>query len=139
MAAIMDLKVIGAGLGRTGTLSLKFALEQIGFGPCYHMTEVMLNPEAPALWVQAANGSPDWESIFRGFVATVDFPACTFWRELSEYYPEAKVLLSVRDPERWFESTQATIFSEQSFQRLKQTPLRPFIEKTVWNSFGDRI
>jgi hypothetical protein len=135
----MALKVIGAGLGRTGTLSLKFALEQIGFGPCYHMTEVMLNPEAPAHWVRAANGDPNWETTFNGFIATVDFPGCTFWRELAEFYPEAKVLLSVRDPEKWFESTQETIFSEGAQKMLSQTPLREFIEKTTWKLFGDRL
>jgi Sulfotransferase domain len=137
---IMSLKVIGAGMGRTGTLSLKFALEQIGYGPCYHMTEVMLNPEAPSLWVRAANGDPDWEATFNGFLATVDFPGCTFWRDLSDYYPQAKVLLSVRDPEQWFESTQATIFSEPARQMLLSTPMGEFVEKTTWKVFGtDRL
>src|SRR5215467_3284539 len=121
---IMSLKLIGAGFGRTATLSLKLALEQIGYGPCYHMVEVMMNPESVPFWIRAADGDPDWEAIFKNYLSTVDFPGCTFWRALSEFYPEAKVLLSVRDPEKWFESTQATIFSEQSFQRLKQTPLR---------------
>src|SRR5262245_19137133 len=118
----MAVQLIGAGLGRTGTPSLKFALEQIGFGPCYHMPEVMLNPEASQHWVRAANGNPDWEAIFNGFVATVDFPGCTFWRELADYYPDAKVLLSVRDPEQWFESTQETIFSEAARKMLSQGP-----------------
>src|SRR5262245_36416122 len=110
----MPLKVIGAGFGRTATLSLKGALEQIGYGPCYHMVEVMLEPENVGHWIRAANGNPDWETIFKGFVSTVDFPGCTYWRELSQLYPEAKVLLSVRDPQTWFESTQATIFSEMA-------------------------
>jgi hypothetical protein len=135
----MALKVVGAGLGRTGTLSLKFALEQIGFGPCYHMTEVMLNPEAPPLWIRAAEGGPDWEATFDGFAATVDYPACSFWKELSDYYPDAKVLLSVRDPDQWFDSTQATIFSEHARQMIMQTPMRAFMEKTAWKVFGDRI
>jgi len=135
----MPLKLIGAGLGRTGTLSLKFALEQIGYGPCYHMTEVMISPDAAAHWVRAANGNPDWETIFNGFVGTVDFPACTFWRELADFYPDAKVLLSVRDPEQWFESTQATIFSDRARQMLIQTPMKEFIEKTTWRMFGDRL
>jgi len=135
----MSLKLIGAGLGRTGTLSLKFALEQIGFGPCYHMTEAMLNPEAPAHWIRAADGNPDWETLFNGFVATVDYPGCTFWRELAGYYPEAKILLSVRDPEHWFESTQETIFSDRAIAMLNQTPMRPFLEKTAWKDFGSRI
>jgi hypothetical protein len=136
----MSLKLIGAGFGRTGTLSLKFALEQIGFGPCYHMTEVLVAPESPAHWVRAADGHPDWETIFKGFASTVDFPACTFWRELSQFYPQAKVLLSVRDPEKWFESTQETIFSERAVNMLKGIPpMKEFMDKVTWIHFGDRI
>jgi len=135
----MALKVIGAGYGRTATLSLKFALEQIGFGPCHHMAEVMLKPETAADWMRAADGHPDWERIYNGFVSTVDFPGCTFWRELSNFYPDAKVLLSVRDPDQWFDSTQATIFSERSMKMLGQTPMRSFIEKVAWNVFGEHI
>jgi len=107
----MPLSVIGAGFGRTGTLSLKLALEQLGFGPCYHMLEVFKNPQAAGWWEAAADGAPtDWEQIFQGYQATVDWPAATFWRELAEAYPQAKVILSLRDPEAWFASTQATIF-----------------------------
>jgi hypothetical protein len=135
----MSLKIIGAGLGRTGTLSLKLALEQLGFGPCYHMVEVMLHPEATALWINAADGNPDWEAIFNGYVATVDYPGCGFWRQLADFYPDAKVLLTVRDPEEWFESTQATIFSPESVKRLGATPMAPFFQKTAWRAFGDRI
>lgn len=135
----MALKLIGAGLGRTGTMSLKLALEQLGFGPCYHMVEVFLHMEAAPLWMDAADGKPDWNAIFNGYAATVDYPGCKFWRELSALYPEAKVLLSVRDPEQWFESTQATIFSPDSVKSLSASPMRALIEKTVWNAFGDRI
>jgi len=135
----MALKVIGAGLGRTGTLSLKMALEQLGIGPCYHMVEVMMHPEAAALWIGAANGKPDWDAIFHGYAATVDYPGCSFWRELSAFYPDAKVLLSLRDPDQWFESTQATIFSAQAMEMIGRSPMKPFLEKTVWNEFGDRI
>jgi hypothetical protein len=136
----MALKVIGAGLGRTGTLSLKVALEQLGFGPCYHMTEVMMHPEtAPALWLRAADGDPDWERIFSGYAATVDYPGCRFWRELARAYPDAKVILSVRDAHKWFESTQATIFSPQAIEMMSASPIREFIEKNAWNDFGDRI
>jgi hypothetical protein len=106
----MTLKVIGAGFGRTGTLSLKLALEQLGFGPCYHMVEVFKNPQAPQWWVDAADGRPDWATIFGGYNATVDWPNATFYAELAEAYPEAKVILTERDPEAWFASTQATIF-----------------------------
>ena len=135
----MSLKIIGAGLGRTGTLSLKLALEQLGLGPCYHMVEVMLHPEATALWINAADGNPDWEAIFKGYAATVDYPGCGFWKRLADFYPDAKVLLTVRDPEEWFESTQATIFSPDSVKRLSATPMAAFIQKTAWSSFGDRI
>ncbi len=107
----MVLKVIGAGFGRTGTMSLKLALEHLGFGPCYHMTEVFKNPAAPGWWIDAADGHPDWERIFEGYQSTVDWPNATFYAELAEAYPEAKVILTERDPEAWFRSTQATIFS----------------------------
>ena len=110
----MTLEVIGAGFGRTGTMSLKAALEQLGFDPCYHMVECF--PKGPGhwkLWEEATTGNPDWEAIFEGFTATVDFPACTSYAALAEHYPEAKVILSVRDPEKWFQSTQDTIFAPQ--------------------------
>ena len=135
----MALKVIGAGLGRTGTLSLKLALEQLGFGPCYHMVEAMLNLQSIPLWVQAADGNSNWNAIFKDYASTVDYPGCSFWRPLADFYPDAKVLLSVRDPEQWFESTQATIFSEDSMTRMGASPMRAFMEKTVWTSFSDRI
>lgn len=135
----MSLEVIGAGLGRTGTVSLKLALEQLGFGPCYHMTELLMHPDHAPGWVRAADGHPDWEGIFCGYAATVDYPGCTFWRELAQLYPSAKVLLSVRDPDQWFESTQATIFNDASSATLNASPLREFFEKTVWRDCRDRI
>ena len=106
----MTMRLIGAGFGRTGTLSLKGAIEQIGAGPCYHMMEVAPHQHA-ALWHAAAKGEAQpWDEVFAGFHATVDWPACTFWRELSAYYSDAKVLLTVRDPERWYESVNNTIY-----------------------------
>jgi hypothetical protein len=121
----MALKVIGAGLGRTGTLSLKVALEQLGFGPCYHMAEVLMALDtAPDLWIRAGEGRPDWERHLPGISSTVDYPACIFWKELADYYPDAKVLLSVRDPQSWFESTQASIFGPM-MELLRQTPAGP--------------
>jgi len=109
----MPLDVIGAGLGRTGTLSLKLALEQLGLGPCYHMLEVRSAPERLEHWTRIAAGEQlDWEEVFAGFRSTVDWPACNYYRELMARYPTAKVILSLRDPEAWFRSTQATIFSE---------------------------
>ena len=109
----MTLKVIGAGFGRTGTASLKMALEKLLDGPCYHMSEVLGKPGQVDLWLDVAAGKPDWPAIFDDYVATVDFPACTYWRELADFYPDAKIVLSVRDAERWFDSTQRTIFSKK--------------------------
>ncbi|MDT0300863.1 sulfotransferase family protein [Streptomonospora wellingtoniae] len=101
------LKVIGAGLPRTGTSSLKSALERLGFGPCHHMFEVMSHPEHIERWMPALEGgSADWDHVFEGYRAAVDFPAAIFWRELSRTYPDAKVILTVRDPRRWHESVR---------------------------------
>jgi hypothetical protein len=105
------LRVIGAGFGRTGTMSLKVALEILNFGPCYHMIEVFENPEHIGFWEAAWRREPvDWDAFFADYEATVDWPACTFYAELLERNPEAKVLLSVRDPDGWYESTRNTIY-----------------------------
>lgn len=107
----MPLDIIGAGIGRTGTVSLKLALEMLGFGPCHHMMELLEDPSAAPEWVKAwRQQSPDWERIYRGYNAAVDFPTYQHYRTLAERYPEAKVILTVRDPERWYESAEATIF-----------------------------
>lgn len=107
----MTLDVIGAGFGRTGTLSLKVALEQLGFGPCYHMMEVMGSPVKPGHWADLVAGAdPDWETIFEGYRSTVDWPACHWWRELADHYPEAKVILSLRDGDGWYDSVMNTIY-----------------------------
>jgi hypothetical protein len=105
------MRVIGAGFGRTGTLSLKVALEELGCGPCYHMIEVFDKPRHVALWQAAAEGRPvDWGELFAGYNAAVDWPACSFYAQLMDVYPEAKVLLTIRDPETWYESVQNTIY-----------------------------
>lgn len=134
----MSLSVVGSGLGRTGTMSLKLALEQLGFGPCYHMLEVLMHPERVPLWVQAGAGKPDWDATFAGYRSTVDYPSAKFWRELAAYYPQAKVLHSVRDPHRWYESTQETIFAPNSPALNAPPPLKPFFEM-VASDFGARI
>jgi hypothetical protein len=109
----MALEVIGSGLGRTGTMTMKVALEQLGYGPCYHMIEVFSKPDAPRLWSDAADGKPDWEAIFQGYRSTVDWPNATFYLELANAYPNAKIIHTERDPEAWWTSTQATIFAER--------------------------
>ncbi|MBS0409226.1 MAG: sulfotransferase family protein [Proteobacteria bacterium] len=122
----MALKVIGTGLGRTGTMSLKLALEQLGLAPCHHMVEVFMHPESVPLWVEAGRGNPDWDAIFGDYQAMVDHPGCKFWRELMDYYPDAKLIHTVRDPERWFESTQATIFNPGGGALNPPEPMRDF-------------
>jgi Sulfotransferase domain len=108
------LRVIGAGFGRTGTYSLKVALEQLGFGPAYHMLEVFEHPEHIAVWQEAGEGKPvEWHRLFDGYQSAVDWPASAFYRDLMSVYPEAKVILTVRDPERWHESGRNTIFPER--------------------------
>lgn len=134
----MALKVIGSGLGRTGTFSLKLALEQLGFGPCHHMVEVFMHPESVPLWVAAGAGKGDWPAIFAGYQSMVDYPGCRFWRELMDCYPDAKVLHSTRDPEHWFESTQATIFAPGSAVDKPPEPMRAFFEAFA-SEFGGRI
>ena len=107
----MALKIVGAGFGRTGTLSLKSALERLGFGPCYHMFEVVERPAHIEMWHRLAHGgSMDWDLLFKDFQSAVDWPAARYWRELADYYPDAKVLLSVRDPEGWYKSVTDTIY-----------------------------
>jgi len=107
----MALALIGAGFGRTGTASLKIALEKLGLGPCYHMLEVFSNPAHAALWHAAASDPRvAWEGPLAGYAATVDWPGCYFWRELSDHFPDARVLLSVREPGSWYRSVRDTIY-----------------------------
>src|SRR5262249_51636108 len=106
----MDIEVFGAGLGRTGTLSLKGALEQLGFGPTYHMFEVVDRPEHGDAWYRTSRGGPIEWSVFDNYRSIVDWPAVSYWREITEHYPSAKVVLTVRDPESWYGSVKETIY-----------------------------
>lgn len=136
----MALKVIGAGLGRTGTLSLKLALEHLGFGPCYHMLEIMSDPEKRLpQWIGVVRSTPDWDAIFASFASTVDYPACTYWRELAAHYPDAKVILSTRDADGWFDSVHKTIMSPENVARFRQSPMAEFMEGAVLRDFGEQI
>lgn len=134
----MALDVIGAGFGRTGTRSLKDALERLGFDPCYHMSEVQ-SPERVAQWRAATEGDADWDGIFAGYRSAVDWPAAAFWRELAATYPEAKVILTDRDPERWYASVMATIHPSSTAptddpDRLRFTDM---VDRVVWQGVFD--
>lgn len=106
------MKVIGAGFGRTGTTSLKAALEYLGFGACYHMSSVFSHPHHARVWLAASRkGQVDWKRFLKGYESTLDFPACCFYEKLYSTFPSAKVLLSIRDPETWYESVHETIYA----------------------------
>ncbi len=103
--------MIGAGFGRTGTTSLEAALEELGFGPCYSMENALESPEQVEAWEAASRGEPvGWQALLEGYRSTLDWPAASFYEELMEAYPGAKVILTVRDPEVWYESTLNTIY-----------------------------
>lgn len=136
-------KIIGAGFGRTGTSSAKVALDELGFGPCHHMTELFDQPERAALWEAAAAGQPvDWDELFAGYQSTVDWPACTFYAQLMEAYPEALVLLTVRDPERWYQSCRDTIYRSSASRAdapdaNASDPVAHMIDSIIWRgTFG---
>ena len=134
----MALKVIGAGVGRTATFSVKFALEHLGLGPSYHMVEVFASARRSIpLWLDVVNGNPDWDTIFDGYQSTTDYPACSYWRELADYYPDAKVVLTVRDADSWFDSVSETIFSDQ-MQPPAGSPGAMMAQGVIFDAFGDR-
>ena len=107
------LKLIGVGYGRTGTSSTKLALEMLGVAPCHHMSALVDNQALSQKWYDVAfNGKRDWDDVFDGYAATLDWPAVTYWRELAAYYPAAKLLLTHRDPEKWYDSMAQTVFPQ---------------------------
>lgn len=136
----MTLKVIGSGFGRTGTMSLKLALEQLGLGPCYHMVEVFKNPAAPDLWSAVADdpAHADWATIFHNYASTVDWPNATYYRELAAAYPDAKVIHTERDAEDWYASTQATIFADRG-PMDPEAPFPRMIGKVIFRLFDGRM
>lgn len=132
----MALKVIGAGLGRTATFSMKFALEHLGLGPSYHMSEVLAGARRNIpLWLDVIAGKPDWDTIFEGYRSTTDYPACTYWRQLADYYPDAKVVLTTRDADSWFESVNETIFSERLNAQTHDSPFAALLQGVALNAF----
>ena len=106
------MKVIGAGLGRTGTTSLQAALNVLGVGPTYHMTEVFRHPRHADVWLKAWQGEAvDWEAFFAAYGSGVDLPIAQFYQELMSVFPEARILLTIRDPDRWYASVLETIYT----------------------------
>ena len=107
------MQVIGVGFARTGTTSLKSALQALDLGPCYHMMDVMSDPRRIRQWLAIGRGAPpDWDQVFAGYRSAVDWPVAAYWRELATAYPEAKLVLTVRDPQSWYESVRRTIFRQ---------------------------
>lgn len=144
----MTLQVIGAGFGRTGTLSMQQALNDLGFGPTYHMNDVFKNPSHAQLWLDYGDtGTANWDHMFEKYNATVDFPACCAWRELYDQYPDAKVVLTVRDPDRWWESVNGVLYPARTLYApwlLKAVPFTQrwtdMVESLVWSgTFNDRF
>jgi len=130
----MPLEVIGAGQGRTGTHSLKVALEQLGFGPCHHMIELVQHPEQFAIWerVFEEKERPDWETVFKGYRSACDAPSVLVYKELAKRYPNAKVIHTVRDPESWWRSASATVLNaRRNFAELRDTPMARMFEKAA--------
>jgi hypothetical protein len=126
------MKVVGAGFGRTGTRALKAALERLGCGPCYHMSEVIDQPARVRQWLEIGEGgTPNWDAVFAGYNAAVDWPAASYWRELAVHYPQSKVILTVRDPDLWYDSVSATIFESARAERRPLPPHRKLIRWLV--------
>jgi hypothetical protein len=143
------MKLIGAGLPRTGTLTQKVALEMLGLGPCYHMVSVLSDLDQAALWDRALDGQAPWNEIFDGCQSTVDWPGGYFYKELIDVYPDAKVLLSVRDPERWERSMRDTVWavrngesmvrllsSAQAYVNPQWDAFLKMIDQLVWQGRG---
>lgn len=126
------LRLIGVGLGRTSTRSLKDALEILGYDLTYHMTDAFLHLDRVRHWEDVAEGRPvDWHALFDGYQAVVDFPGAAVWQRLVEAFPEAPVVLTVRDPEAWYDSVRATIYTERELDELDLSDPRDRL--LAWN------
>jgi len=133
----MSLKIIGAGTGRTGTVSMKIALEQLGFGPTYHMFELFENPERHVYWKEAIETrQTDWDKALAGYNSSTDYPCCEFVTELYNYFPDSKVILTSRSPESWYESAKRTIYTAtpnlgQKIKILAKLPFNKRLRKVM--------
>ena len=138
----MSIKVIGAGYGRNGTLSLKNALQTLGFDQCYHMMDLNLEKDEDLAWSALARGETvDFEKLFDGYQASVDWPSCNFWQEQLACYPDAKVILSERDPEKWYASIMNTIYPSSLAAREMDHPearrRSKMIFEVIWDGLFD--
>lgn len=137
------MQVIGAGFGRTGSYSLKHALEELGFNPCLHMLELIESGDRVESWHDAALGKEvDWRALVDGWEATVDWPGCVFYKELMATFPDAKVLLTVRDPDRWYDSAARTIHIAahgKNRQAASEDDVSGFISQRVMAMVHDLI
>ncbi len=128
----MPVKIIGAGVGRTGTYSLKLAITQLGMGPCHHMEDVLHNmPVQVPLWAAAAKGQPDWEAIYQGCQSAVDWPTAGFFRELNAAYPTARFILTLRSPESWVASFSDTIYKLLAGRDQAPKEMQAWLEMAV--------
>jgi Sulfotransferase domain len=128
----MSLAVIGVGVGRTGTYSLKLALEQLGLGPCHHMEEVIKDPPTHVpLWMSAAQGKPDWDKNYKDFNSAVDWPTASFWQELANNYPKARFVLTLRSTASWVQSFSETIQKLLAGKDQAPPQMQPFIEMGI--------
>jgi hypothetical protein len=132
----MTVRIIGAGFGRTGTMSVKAALEQLGFGPCYHAIELFKHPWHAPVWEVAIRGEPvDWRRVLARYQSTVDWPGAACYEQLMAAYPHAKILLTVRNPQQWYDSARATIYPTNEVFRSPRgcvlRLLRPHASRTL--------
>ena len=146
------MKVIGAGFGRMGTMSIKAALEQIGYGPCLHMIDIIRDPSLLPPWKERAEGNQiDWASALEGWESTIDWPACKFWREHHETWPDLPVILNNRDKDAWYKSMLNSIHeAKEMAMRGELKPSDPdtpppspevmmMINGIVWSTFDGRF
>lgn len=139
----MGIHIVGAGFGRTGTFSLKLALEQLGFGPSYHMFELFNHhPDHIHDWDAAHQGRQvDWDALYAGYHATVDWPSCNLWKVLAEYYPDSKIIINIRDPESWHKSVLNTIYPA-SIRSIESTDpalkaIGEWLFRVIWDGVFD--
>jgi hypothetical protein len=129
----MTIRAIGAGFGRTGTDSMREALVILGFGPCHHMFEVNANDEQRRLWRRLAKGAePNWDRLLAGYASCVDWPSAFYWRELMVRFPEAKVILTYRSPESWWDSFEKTILAYINTQTDPESLVETLIARRVF-------